>query len=312
MMVGRVLLLTQPKNEISPTIPIDVTWVATATTETQCYDVVLHQPTTVASIHGLLELPMQDQEVFLTDTRGPRRISGQWEVRENCQVHIVAQRFAHVGAARIAELRSCLHRVIPTTIRGEPSRFIVWMWDGLIFCIQRVPPNAMLLAALAYASELQQMINVYREASLRLLGPDGWIPADLMSEPQVPPLHPVISICLNPIHTSVVADPQSVELWFKWPGVSKARVLRVQMHCDLRTACRAAHHQDQGDFDALEPWVNGHQIAWDTKVHQLTSLVVSLRMQGVCGGGKSKNLSTRCATILLQQGADARKQNSCP
>ena len=79
------------------------------------------------------------------------------------------------------------------------------------------------------------------------------------------------------------------------------------MHCDLQTACRSAHNQDQGDFDALEPWVNGHQIAWDTKAYHLNSLVVSLRTQGVRGGAKSKNLPTRCATILLQQGVPVHK-----
>ena len=136
---SRVIVDTA-ENEISPTIPIDVTWVATVTTETQCYAVVLHQPTSVASIHDLLELPMRDREVFLADIRGPRRVSWQWEIRENCQVHIVAHRFADVGAARIAELRSCLHRVIPTTIRGEPSRFIVWMWDDSFFASSECLP----------------------------------------------------------------------------------------------------------------------------------------------------------------------------
>ena len=148
-----------------------------------------------------------------------------------------------------------------------------------------------MLLALDCASELQQMINVYSEASLRSLGPDGWIPADLMSEPQVPQ-HPVIGICLNPIHTSVVADPQTVELGSNGLGLARHA-------CFVSKRIVTAHRQDQGDFDALEPWVNGHQIAWDTRVHHLTSLVVSWRW--------SKNLSTRCATILLQQGVPVHK-----
>ena len=35
---------------------------------------------------------------------------------------------------------------------------------------------------LEYACELQQMINVYSDASVRSLGSDGWVPVDLSGE----------------------------------------------------------------------------------------------------------------------------------
>ena len=125
-----------------------MTWSVTVIAETQSYELVLHKPITLDSIQDVFELPIRDQEIFVSDIRGPRRVPSHWHARENCQVHFVSPRFAHVGTARVAELRSSLHRVVPTTIQGEDSRFVVWMWDGLIFSIQRVPPNAVPLSGI--------------------------------------------------------------------------------------------------------------------------------------------------------------------
>lgn len=62
--------------------------------------------------------------------RGPRNATRLWEVRESCTSHVVSHSLARYGEARIAELRTLLHEVLPTTTYGHPTW---WLWGDIKF-----------------------------------------------------------------------------------------------------------------------------------------------------------------------------------
>ena len=297
------LVVNTVQPEVSPTLPTEATWVANITTETLHSHLVLHDPATVGRILETFGTPSHDHDVWVKRLRGSRQASLFWEVRECCTLHVVSHSLARHGESRIAELRTMLHEVLPTTSHGHPSCFIMWSWDDNLFHTQRVPQDAAMLV-LDYARELQQMIHAAGDPVCAVLQTEGWVQvfAPYENVDQTPQL--AIKINLMP---SIGPEPSHVELWIKWPGLSKARLIQVPANCELSDACRNAHAPPHVRLGEVEPWVNGHQIAWNTKAYHLASVVVVLRQQGIRGGGRSKTLSTRCATILLQQGVPVHK-----
>ena len=265
------LIVNTVQSEVSPTLPTEVTWTANITTETLHNQLVLHEPTTVGRMLETLGIASHDHDVWVNRPRGTRQATLLWEVRECCALHVVSHSLARHGESRIAELRTMLHEVLPTASHEHPSCFIMWLWDDTLFHIQRVPRDTAML--LDYAHELQQMINAAGSPICAVLQTEGWVQvlAPYETVDQTPQL--ALRINLTP---SLAPEPAHVELWIKWPGLTKARLIRVPANCELSDACRNAQAPPHVHFDEVEPWVNGHQIAWNTKAYHLASVVVGV------------------------------------
>ena len=106
------------------------------------------------------------------------------------------------------------------------------------------------MLVLDYACELQQMINAACDPTCMVLQPEGWVHV-------AAPYEAIDQAAQIAVRTNLASAPgpdrAHVELWTKWPGLTKARVIRVLAHCELSEDCCNTLNPTHVKLDEVEP-----------------------------------------------------------